>query len=406
MINDYFSIAFKNLKHRGIRSWLTLLGIFIGVTAVIALISLGAGLKLAVSSQFGISNTEVLTVQAGGLNSYGPPGSGASNPLTVSDLDAIKKLPSVKRAIRRNIVSLQVDFNRVRQVKYSIQTPDGEDRKFMYENLQLEPERGRMLTDSDTNKVVLGYNFLSDKTSGFEKKIYIGDKIDINGKKFEVVGITKKKGSFIFDNVIYMNEKQLEEFMPNKNNVDVIAVQSQSKETLNKTKEDVEKLMRERRNVKVGQEDFEVQTPAAMLKTVEDILTGVQVFIAIIASISILVGAVGIVNTMTTSVLERRREIGIMKAIGAKNSQVFLQFFIEAGLLGLIGGVSGAIFGTLIGYVGTIGIGSFVGGELSPNIDFMLIGLTLIGSFAIGAISGIAPARQAANQNPVEVLRG
>ena len=406
MINDYFSIALKNLKHRGIRSWLTLLGIFIGVTAVIALISLGAGLKLAVSSQFGISNTEVLTVQAGGLNSYGPPGSGALKPITVSDLDAIKKLSSVKTAIRRNVVSLRVDFNNIRQTKYAIQTPDGPDRAFVYENLQIEVEKGRLLVDSDTSKIMLGYNFISSSTSGFDKKVEVGDKLNIEGKKFEVIGITKKKGSFIFDNVIYMNEKQLEEFMPNKDNVDVIAVQAQSKETLNKTKEDIEKLLRQRRDVKIGEEDFEVQTPQAMLGTVNSILTGVQIFIVIIASISILVGAVGIVNTMTTSVLERKREIGIMKAIGAKNSQVFLQFLIEAGLLGLIGGIAGAIFGTLIGYLGTIGISSFVGGSLSPNIDFMLIGLTLIGSFVVGAISGIMPARSAANQNPVEALRG
>lgn len=405
MINDYFRIALKNLKHRGIRSWLTLLGIFIGVTAVIALISLGAGLKLAVSSQFGISSTEVLTVQAGGLNSYGPPGSGALNPITVSDLDAIKKLSSVKTAIRRNVVSLKVDFNNIQQIKYAIQTPDGADRAFVYENLQIEVERGRLLTDADTTKIMLGYNFISSSASGFDKKVEVGDKLSINGKKFEVVGITKKKGSFIFDNVIYMNEEQLEEYMPNKDNVDVIAVQAQSKETLNKTKEDIEKLLRQRRGVKVGEEDFEVQTPQAMLGTVNSILTGVQIFIVIIASISILVGAVGIVNTMTTSVLERRKEIGIMKAIGAKNSQVFLQFLIEAGLLGLIGGITGAAFGTLIGYLGTMGIGSFVGGKLSPNIDFMLIGLTLIGSFIVGAISGIMPARNAANQNPVEALR-
>ena len=405
MIQDYFFIAFKNLKHRGIRSWLTLLGIFIGVTAVIALISLGAGLKLAVASQFGISSTEVLTIQAGGLTSYGPPGTGVVNPLTTSDLDAIKKLPSVKTAIRRDVLSLKVDYNSKEQVKYAIQTPDGKDRSFVYSTLQLEAERGRLLMDSDTNNVMLGYNFFTNQ-SGFEKAVSVGDKITINGKKFAVVGITKKKGSFIFDNVIYMNEKQLEGFMPNKDNVGVIVAEAQGKDSLNKTKTDIENLLRKRRNVKAGKEDFTVQTPAAALSTVDSILTGVQIFVVIIASISILVGAVGIINTMTTSVLERRREIGIMKAIGARNSQVFLQFLIEAGLLGLIGGITGSIFGTLIGYFGTVAIGSLVGGNLSPNINFMLIGLTLIGSFIVGAISGIAPARSAANQNPVEALRG
>ena len=96
MFEDFFALAFKNLKHRGIRSWLTLLGIFIGITAVVALISLGEGLKIAVGSQFGISETELISVQAGGLSGFGPPGSMVSNPLTDRELEAIKKLSKVK----------------------------------------------------------------------------------------------------------------------------------------------------------------------------------------------------------------------------------------------------------------------------------------------------------------------
>ena len=94
-MKDYFDLAFGNLKHRGVRSWLTLLGIFIGIAAVVSLISLGSGLKLAVNSQFGVSTTEVITVQAGGVTAFGPPGSGAANPLDVDDMEAIEKI--VKR---------------------------------------------------------------------------------------------------------------------------------------------------------------------------------------------------------------------------------------------------------------------------------------------------------------------
>jgi putative ABC transport system permease protein len=143
-----------------------------------------------------------------------------------------------------------------------------------------------------------------------------------------------------------------------------------------------------------------------MMETVNSILGGVQAFIIIIASISILVGALGIVNTMTTSVLERRKEIGIMKAIGGTNGQVFMQFFFESGMLGFIGGLVGAVLGTLISVAGVAGINGFLGADLIPVIDFVLIGGALLGSFIVGAVAGIVPAMNAAKQNPVEALRG
>ena len=111
MILDYFHLALKNLRHRGIRSWLTLLGIFIGIATVVALISLGGGLKSAILSQFGISSTEVIEVQAGGLNSFGPPGTGAVNLLTIDDVEAIERLSSVEEAIGRHLVTAKMEFN-------------------------------------------------------------------------------------------------------------------------------------------------------------------------------------------------------------------------------------------------------------------------------------------------------
>jgi putative ABC transport system permease protein len=404
MIQDYFLLAFKNLKHRGVRSWLTLLGIFIGVTAVVALISLGNGLQLAVSSQFGISDIEVITVQASGVQ-YGPPGSGAVTPLDVKDVEAIEKLGSVKLAIRRNIGNTKFEYKDVVSFSYTMSIGKGDYRKFIYENLDVEPLFGRLLKDEDVGKVFLGYNYYANDMGWGEKKLIPGKTILLQDKNFKVIGILEKKGSFIFDNAIFMNEKDMKSLLGFGDNVDIIIAQPTDKDLMDRTKEDIEKLMRKRRNVKVGEEDFSVSTPEAMMGTVNSVLGGVQAFIVIIASISIFIGAIGIINTMTTSVLERKKEIGIMKAIGAKNSQIFMQFFVESGLLGLIGGIVGATFGTLLGVAGIAGINNFLGAELTFQIDFWLIGFALLGSFSIGAIAGIIPAMNAAKQNPVDALK-
>ena len=405
MISDYFSLALRNLKKRGIRSWLTLLGIFIGVLAVVSLISLGSGLQMAITSQFGVSETEVISVQAGGLNAYGPPGSGAVTPLTIDDVEAIGKLGTVERAIRRNVPPGKLEFNDRVIFGFATNIPSGDDRQFVYDALGLELEKGRLLRDSDNRNVVLGYNFHANKV-GLGKKVGLGDKVKIQEVSFKVVGISKKKGSFIFDNIVYVNEEPLNDLMGYGDDVDVIAVKVKDKDLMDKSKEEIEKLLRKRRDVKEGEEDFEVSTPQAALDTVNSVLNGVKAFVALIALISVFVGAIGIVNTMTTSVLERRKEIGIMKAVGARNIQIFSQFLVEAGLLGLVGGIIGAFAGTMVGVFGTIAINNWIGSSAPIDINILLIMFTLTGSFLVGAVSGILPAMNAAKQNPVEALRG
>ena len=404
MIKDYFFLSLNSLKRRKIRSWLTILGILIGITAVVSLISLGNGLKEAVNAQFGISSTEVISVQAGGLSGYGPPGTGVINKLTENDVEAIGKLNTVERAVRRNVRSGKLEYNNKVIFGYATNIPDGDGRRFVYEQVDLEAEVGRLLKDGDGNKIMLGYNFYIDKT-GLGKKIVPGNKILLQDKEFEVVGITKKKGSFVLDNVVYMNSKQMEDLLNYGNEADIIAVKVKDKKLIDKAKEQIEELLRKRRGVKKGGEDFVVSTPEASLETVNSVLTGVQTFIVMIALISIIVGAIGIINTMTTAVLERRREIGAMKAIGATNNQIFTIFLIESGLLGLVGGLFGVILGIGVGYAGTSALNSFIGTDTKPAIDIILISASLIGSFLIGAISGIVPALKAANENPVDALR-
>ncbi len=404
-MKDYFVLSFKNLKRRGIRSWLTLLGIFIGVAAVVSLISLGDGLKTAVNSQFGVSNTQLLTVQAGGAG-YGLPGAGAIEPLTIYDSDAIGKLSSIEKAVSVNIKSVKLEFNKKTVISVAVSVPEKDKRLSFYQYSDLKADQGRLLDGGDSNKVVLGHGFLDSKKNGFDKTISLGESIIIQGKDFRVVGILEKKGSFMWDNSVLINDGPMRDLLNLGNNVDQISAKAKSKELVPKAKEEIEKLLRERRNVKIGEENFEVSTPEAALATINSVLSGVQIFIVIIALISIIVGAIGIINTMTTSVLERRKEIGVMKAIGARNSQVFLQFFIEAGLLGFFGGLAGAAMGLAVGYIGTIAINNFAGSSVTPKIDFLLLSFSLAGSFLIGSIAGILPAMRAARQNPVEALRG
>ncbi|MFW6233502.1 MAG: ABC transporter permease [Nanoarchaeota archaeon] len=405
MIDDYFGLAFKNLKHRGIRSWLTLLGIFIGVAAVVSLVMLGNGLKAGINSQFGVSSTEVITVQAGGLNSYGPPGSGVENKLTKDDADAIEKLSTIDVAIGRNIETFKIEFNDKTEFTPGFGLAEGEKKKWDYEMQGLSIEKGKLLNDNDNKTVLLGNNYMYKDKSGFDKEIETRDRLIINNKSFRVIGILEKKGSFLLDNIIIINNNDLENLVNNNDSVDIISVKVKNKDLMDKAKTDIEKLMRDRRDVKKGEEDFEVSTPESSLESVNSILNAIQIFIIIIASISILVGSIGIINTMTTSVLERKKEIGIMKAIGATNNQIFFQFLIESGLMGLIGSLIGVIFGILIGYIGTLSINNFIGAETKPVFDFVFFISVLIGGFIIGSLSGIFPALNASKQNPVEVLR-
>ncbi len=400
---NYFRFALRNIKHKGVRSWLTLLGIFIGILAVVSLITLGTAMKTAVSSQFGVSSTELISVQAGGLQ-YGAPGSNVVNPLTTKDVEAIGKLSSVEFAVGRNIETITFEYNDRLEVLSAFSIPEDYEKEVYEVTDDIEAEYGRLLKDGESGKVILGSNFYDGMD--FEKKIVPGKDVLINDEEFEVVGILKKKGSFIYDGTVFMYEEELSDLVGNGESVDIIDVKVKSKDLIDRAKEDIEKLLRQRRDVAVGEEDFEVTTPEASLQQVNEVLGGIQAFIVIIASISIIVGCIGVANTMTTSVLERRKEIGIMKAVGARNSQIFRQFLIESGFLALIGGIFGIVLGILIGFGGTFAINSWLGTSIMPKLDFVLIFLVLAGSFLVGALAGISPAMNAARQNPVEALRG
>jgi putative ABC transport system permease protein len=411
MISDYIQLAVRSLTKRRLRTYLTMIGIFIGIAAVVSLIGLGQGLRLAITSQFGFIGTDVLGIQAASINFAGAPGQGAPNPLMNTYVDKIKKINNVKAAFNRYIGSATIEFKGNQKIEFVVSVPGGEDRKIFETMNSLTVQQGRLLTDQDTKGILLGSNYHTSITYGatFDRPINAGDKVLINGQIFDVVGILEKKGSFIYDDALWMNDQTMlrEGIKPDDGTVNIINVQVKDVNQIEQTQQDIEKLLRKERNVKVGNEDFTVQTPQQALATLNSTLFAVQLFVTIIAVISLLVGGIGIMNTMFTAVLERTKEIGIMKSIGARNSTIFTLFFLESGLLGMIGGLIGVTLGIIfangMAFIGSLALGSdLIRASISPGL---ILG-ALAFSFVMGTFFGVLPAYRASRLNPVDSLRG
>ena len=405
MIKDYIKIAIRNLSRRRVRSYLTMIGIFIGIAAVVSLIGLGEGLRIAISSQFGFLGTDVLSVQASGLNFAGPPGTAVAIPLTDNLADKIANIDNVEAAINRYIKTGTLEFNDKQDIAMVMSIPSGNNRKVIEKMINIKAEQGRLLKDGDTRRIFLGNSF-TDKGEWGGKGISAGNRVLINGISYEVIGIMKKRGSFIFDNAAMINEDTLLKDFGDNGKVSVIGIKVKDERKMQNVKEDIEKLLRKERNVKKGEEDFQVESPQKILESLESTLYAVNIFIILIASISLVVGGIGITNTMYTAVLERTKEIGIMKSIGAKNSSIFTLFFIESGLLGIVGGLIGIILGLILAY-GLAAVGrAILGAELiQAHVSLTLIIISLLFSFIVGLTAGLIPAVKAAKKNPVDALR-
>jgi putative ABC transport system permease protein len=404
-MKDLFLYAWESIAHKKLRSWLTLLGVLIGITAVVALIGLGDGLRGAVSTIFGTFNPDELSIQAQQGFGAGPPGTGVFNPLTTKNVDDINRLSSVDIAMPQLISTVRLEFNDIQQIGFVQSIPDGDARRALEQSSNFKILDGRLLRDDDRNSVAVGYSF-SQNTNSFGKAISVRDRILIDGVPFRVIGVLDKKGSFILDGSILMNEKMVRDLKDNTNTVDIITVRARSIELVPRAKEEIEDYLRRDRGIRRSNtDDFSVQTAEGALDSLNTILNGVQGFIFVIAFISIIVGAVGIANTMFTAVVERQKEIGIMKSIGAKNSDIFSIFVIESGMMGLIGGILGVILGVIISQLGNYGISVFLGSNFLFSINITLIIGALVGSFIVGAVSGVIPALNAARMNPVDAIR-
>lgn len=401
-MKDYFSLAFNNLKRRRLRSWLTMIGIFIGIAAVVALISLGQGLQGYITETFEMMGANKLIVTPGRGIGFGM---GSADKLTSKDLDAIKKTKGVDIVTEMIYGSSLIKFKDESKHTLVIGLPTDETANIFKEMQGFEPERGRDLKEGDKDKVVIGFLVAKDK-GFFDKGVNLRDKLIIQGKDFRVVGVMEQIGNPQDDSQVYIPLETAKEIFDKEDEVDMVYVQIKTGFEPDEVAENIEKKLRKVRNERKGEETFSVQTFEQLLETFSNIFAVVQGVLVGIAAISLLVGGIGIMNTMYSSVLERTKEIGTMKAIGAKNSDILWIFLFESGLLGLVGGAIGILIGVGLAkgteYIATTTLGTPF---LQASFPLYLIGGALAFSFLIGTASGILPAMQAAKLKPADALR-
>ena len=402
MLKDYFKFALSTISHRKLRSWLTMIGIFIGIAAVVGLISLGQGFKQAINKEFEKIGVDKLFITAKG--GFGPPGTNAVVKLTKDDLKAIKKVSGIENAAGFILANSKVEFED--EVGFfPIQSiPKGEERRLLAETQSLEIQEGRNLRDSDGFSAIIGIGFVEKELLG--RNLRLRNKIKINDKEFTIVGILEKTGDPGRDNSIFIPEDTLREVFNEPDKIDTIMVKAANVENMQIIAEKVTNDLRRFRNVKKDEEDFDVQTPEQLLGSFGDILNIVQSVLIGIAAISLLVGGIGIANTMYTAVIERTKEIGIMKSVGAQNKDILLIFIIESGLLGALGGLIGVVIGFGLSKSVEFIAKNVIGTNLiEAYFSYTLFFGALLFSFFIGALFGLMPARQAASLQPVEALR-
>ncbi len=408
MLTDYLRLASRSLRRRRLRSWLTMIGIFIGIAAVVSLISLGQGMQRAIEEQFFALGADKLTVQTKGVTT-GPPGSNSDVQLTRSDLRVVQNARGVDVATARIVEPITVTFNRKERYLYMASLPENpRQRAIVQEVANVQPGDmlyGRALRPSDRWKVVMSEDYYNSPKFG-GKPLRVGDRILIDGQATEVIGFFRKTGNPFIDMSFVMNDGPMRDLLGIPEKVGLIVARVSPGENPSLVAEAIRKDLRKHRGVKEGKEDFEVQTSEETLDTFKTVLSIVTAVLVGIAAISLLVGGIGIMNTMYTAVLERQREIGIMKAIGARNRDILTLFLVEAGLLGTLGGVIGVALGIglskLVELAATIGLGTSL---IQANFPWYLILGSLAFSFGVGSIAGTWPARQAASLQPVEALR-
>lgn len=408
MKKEYFQLALKTLRRRRLRSWLTMIGIFIGIAAVVSLISLGTGMQNAIETQFFHLGADKLTIEVKGPVN-GPPGLNSDIELTDGDLRVVRHSNGIEVATGRILESITVKFNEKERHPYLASLPqDLKERAMVSDVANVGDDKilyGRSLKPEDQFKVMMSEDYYNDKNFN-GKALRVGDKILINNQSVDVVGFYKKTGNPLVDHSFVMNEDAMRRLLNIPDRVNMIIAKVLPGADIDIVADNVEKDLRNYRNVKVGKEDFEVQTGAQILDTFKTILSIVTAVLVGIAAISLLVGSIGIMNTMYTSVLERRREIGVMKAIGAKNRNVLTIFLIESGVLGLLGGAIGIFLGIFfsktVEIISTRALGTTL---IQSYFPWYLILGALLFSFLIGSIAGTFPALQAAKLPVVEALR-
>ena len=391
-------LAIKSLLRNKTRSILTMIGIIIGVSAVILLVSIGQGLQDYITNSFESLGSNVIAVLPGkvggssGFSSASAPNF-AGTKLTQKDVADIAKLGG---PVESAGAAIQVPGSVSNLGKSKYTTILGLDQEYT-KIRNLTVAKGRQINDADVrvnrNVAVIGTSIQTDL---FGNSDAMGKKITIGGQKFEVIGILSQSGSGGFgvdtNSYVIIPITAAQKVFGIKV-VQAIAAKAVDKDSIPLAINSIKKLLSKR----LKDDEFSVVDSGSIVQTINQVLGALTLALGGIASISLLVGGVGIMNIMLVSVTERTREIGLRKAVGAKPSDILYQFLIEAVVLSLGGGM----IGVGIGALGAWGINHFI----QTSVSWWSVALSFGVSAIIGIVFGVAPAARAAKLNPIEALK-
>jgi putative ABC transport system permease protein len=390
--------AWQSISGSKMRSALTMLGIVIGVCAVVLLVALGQGLQASISDTFnslGASALYIASTPSQNVISI--------RPLTNEDVQAIEDktlVPSVSvvSPTRNARVTVSYGNSSAMETVMGVMPVVTQIRNY-------QVDQGRFLSDQDVTDrasvAVLGYQAAIDL---FGTQPPAGNAIRIQGMRFVVIGTVKKLGGFAGDSYLLIPLSTMQSDLTGGDVVQQIGIKSANPNQVDAAIAEVTAVLRARHYIEPGApDDFSITDNRETLNSMQQTLATFSLFMGSVGAISLIVGGIGIMNIMLVSVTERTREIGIRKAIGAKRRDILLQFLIEAALLS----VSGGIVGMLIAIGGAMLIGHITVGNLSvsPQVSPAIIIIALSVSIGTGLLSGTYPALRAARLDPIESLR-
>lgn len=400
---ESFKIASSMLMANKLRSTLTMLGIIIGNASVIAMIGIGQGAQQLAEEKLSDLGPNVMFVMPGSRKAQNTTFE-LPRTLVLADSDAIAaQVPSIE--------GVAPEINRRQLMSYRNQNTNGLIIGTIPEYQEIRSfyvEKGRFLTSMDVERAkrvaVIGSEIAK---RFFKTQNPIGEKIRLNNINFEIIGVMKEKGSFLGNNqdeavfipLTTMVSQIVGRTSPYGIELSWINVKAKNEQSIRAAQFQIENLIRLRHKIQNEEDDFNVTTAKQMLDIVGTVTGGLTVMLAAIASISLIVGGIGVMNIMLVSVTERTQEIGLRKAIGASKNDILMQFLIEAVIVSAIGGVLGIAIGS--GIVVVIGLIS----PLSAGVSAPAVLLSLGISSTIGLIFGVIPAQRAAKLDPIVALR-
>lgn len=400
MYKESFLMAWASLIANKMRSILTMLGIIIGVAAVIALVSIGNGVKQDIQNSISSLGSNLLMVMPGAPRTPGVrPSAGSMKSLKVSDYEAIAKLDGVKAASPMTNGSYVVIY----QNKNWTTSVSGVSYNYLDVN-NWSMKSGRFLSEKNVQNrervAVVGKTVVKNL---FGDEDPVGAEIRVKNIPFRIIGVLNSKGSGAMgndqDDMVVIPYTTAMERVEGVDYLRMIYVVGKDENGIDRLQSDIENLLRVRHGIKdTNLDDFNIQNMNSIMETMEETTGTLTLFLGAVAAISLVVGGIGIMNIMLVSVTERTREIGVRKALGATYSVIVTQFLIEAVVISLMGGIIGIILG--IGSSKLIGMAS----GMSTVISIPTIVMSFVFSMAIGLIFGIYPARKAAKLNPIDAL--